>query len=138
MSATLADICSELGIEIIDIRHSRSRRPGQTCADRTMIRILQDEGEAHLRSVLISIMETENNKRMLIAPVMWAISDVLRGHPAWFGEEWLKAFDRIDLAELHERAKESREAVAPRQAVATMLIERLRPNFVEEPQARLI
>jgi hypothetical protein len=135
---TLSDICVETGVEVIDVRHSRSRRPGQTCADRTLLKMLEDEGAAHLRSVLITIMETENNKRMLVAPVILAISDVLRGHPTWFGEPWLQAFDKIDLAELHARAKESREAVAPRQAIATMLIERLRPLFVDEAQGRLI
>jgi hypothetical protein len=135
---TLADICSELEIEVVDNRQSRSRRPGQTCADRTMLKILDDEGAAHLRCVLISIMETENNKLMLIAPVIWAISDVLRGHPNWFGDKWLQAFDKIALAELHANAKQSREAVAPRQAIATMLIERLRPLFVDQPQGKLL
>lgn len=138
MTNSLADICVELEIEIVDNRRSRSRKPGQSCADRTMIKILEDEGAAHLRTVLMSIMETENNKRMLIAPVMWAISDVLRGHPTWFGDAWLKCFDKIDLAELHRIAKQSREAVAPRHAIATMLIERLRPLFVDQPQARLL
>jgi len=145
VSTALADICSETGVEIIDVRHSRSRRPGQTCADRTLLKILEDkklgdasQRAAHLRSVLISIMETENNKRMLVAPVIWAVSDVLRGHPTWFGEAWMQTFDKIDLAELHARAKESREAVAPRQAIATMLIERLRPLFIDQPQKRLL
>jgi hypothetical protein len=138
MSARLADLCAEFGVEVIDTRQARSRKPGQTCADRTLARILEDEGEAHLRSVLVTMMETENNKRMLIAPVIWAVSDVLRGHPDWFGETWLQAFDAIPIAELHELAKQSREAVAPRQALATMLIERLRPHFKPNPQPRLI
>jgi hypothetical protein len=138
MSTALADICHELEIEIVDIRQSRSRRPGQTCAERTLLKILGDEGSAHLRSVLMSIMETENNKLMLVAPVIWAISDVLRGHPDWLGDTWFKALDKIDLAELYINAKKSREAVAPRQAIATMIIERLRPLFVDQPQARLL
>jgi hypothetical protein len=138
MNAALQKICTEMSVEIVDIRQSRSRRPGQTCAERTLLKILTDEGSAHLRSVLISIMQSENNKMMLVAPVLWAISDVLRGHPGWFGETWLQALDAIDIAELYSRAKESREAVAPRQAIATMLIERMRPLFVDQPQARLL
>jgi hypothetical protein len=138
MSTALAELCTDLGIEIVDIRQSRSRRPGQTCAERTLLKILADEGYAHLRSVLMSIMETENNKLMLVAPVIWAISDVLRGHPTWFGDAWLTALDKIDLAELYGNAKKSREAVSPRHAIATMIIERLRPLFVDQPQARLL
>lgn len=138
MTATLADICAELEVEVVDNRQSRSRKPGQTCAQGTLLKILQDEGSAHLRCVLMSIMETTNNKMMLVAPVIWAVSDVLRGHPGWVGDEWFKVFDETDLAELHAHAKQSREAVPPRQAIATMLIERLRPHFNEEPQVRLI
>lgn len=138
MTSTLADICAELEIVIVDNRQSRSRKPGQTCAAQTLLKILYDEGAAHLRCVLISIMETTNNKMMLVAPVIWAVSDVLRGHPDWFGDKWLKEFDKIELIELHTHAKQSREAVAPRQAIATMLIERLRPLFIDQPQGRLI
>lgn len=138
MTTMLAEICAELEIEVVDNRQSRSRRPGQTCAQGTIVKILQDEGSAHLRCVLMSIMETTNNKMMLVAPVIWAVSDVLRGHPDWFGDKWLQEFDAVDLAELHANAKQSREAVAPRQAIATMLIERLRPLFADQPQGRLI
>ena len=138
MTATLADICAELEVTVVDNRQSRSRRPGQTCADSTLKKILCDEGEAHLRSVLVTIMQTNNNALMLIAPVIWAISDVLRGHPTWFGGTWLDEFDKIELSELHANAKQSREAVAPRQAIATMLIERLRPLFTDQPQGRLL
>jgi len=99
--------------------------------ERTLLKILGDEGSAHLRSVLMTIMQTDNNKLMLVAPVIWAVSDVLRGHPSWFGDAWFKEIDKIDLGELHANAKKSREAVAPRHAIATMLIERLRPLFTD-------
>lgn len=46
--------------------------------------------------------------------------------------------DRIDLADIHDRAKANREAAQPRQAIATMLFEELRKGFQPEEQARLI
>lgn len=98
---------------------------------------MRGEGSAHLRSVLMTIMESENNRMALVRPVMLAVSDVLRGHPDWYGSKWFETFDRVDLSELHATAKKSREAVAPRHAIATMLIERLRPQFDDEP-ARLL
>lgn len=134
--STLQEICEELSIEIIETHETR--RPGQTCARNIMQRVLTDEGEAHLRSVLITIMETENNKRMLVRQVILAVSDVLRAYPHWFGDTWLKAFDKIDLAELYEQAKADREGVSMRASIAARIIDRLRPHFQPEPQARLL
>jgi len=137
VTATLAEICEEFGVEIVDVSES-SRKPGQTCARKILQKVLTDEGEAHLRSVLITIMETENNKRMLVRPVILAVSDVLRTYPSWFGDTWLRQFDRIELSELYEDAKRDREGVAPRYSMVARLIDRLRPHFNEEPQARLL
>ena len=137
MTATLAEICSEYGVEIVDTSES-ARKPGQTCARKILQKVLADEGEAHLRYVLITIMETENNKRMLVRAVILAVSDVLRTYPNWFGDTWLKVFDKIELSELYEDAKRDREGVAPRYSIAARLIDRLRPHFHEEPQARLL
>src|ERR1035437_5657774 len=137
MTATLADICAELEIDVVDTSES-ARKPGQTCARKILQKVLTDEGEAHLRSVLITIMETENNKRMLVRPVILAVSDVLRTYPKWFGAVWLTVFDGIELAELYEDAKLDREGVAPRYSIAARIIDRLRPHFNEEPQARLL
>jgi cell division protein FtsB len=139
MSATLADICKELEIELTDNASSMGRRPGQTCARNILQKVLTDEGEAHLRSVLITIMQTENNKRMLIRPVILAVSDVLRTYPNWYGGDWLDAFDKIELSELYEEARADREGVAPRHSIAARLIDKLRKDFAkEEPQARLL
>ena len=137
MTATLADICAELEIDVVDTSES-ARKPGQTCARKILQKVLTDEGEAHLRSVLITIMETENNKRMLVRPVILAVSDVLRTYPKWFGAVWLTVFDGIELAEMYEDAKLDREGVAPRYSIAARIIDRLRPHFNEEPQARLL
>ena len=88
--------------------------------------------------MLITIMETENNKRMLVRPVILAVSDVLRTYPNWCGDTWLQLFDKIELSELYEDAKRDREGVAPRYSIAARLIDRLRPHFDVPPQPRLI
>lgn len=132
----VSDICDELNIRIVPV--TKQRGPMETCAVNTLEHVLRDYGAKHLRSVLMSIVETENNKRMLVAPVIWAVSDILLAHPSWFGGDFLETMDRIDLAEMHERAKANREAAQPRQAIATMLFEELRTDFQPEEQARLI
>jgi hypothetical protein len=134
----LADICEEFGIEIVPPRQQRQRGPGQTCAEGTLHEILRDEGSAHLRSVLMTIMESVNNRMALVRPVLLAISDILRAHPDWFGATWLEAFDTIDLSGLYEEAKRHREMMATRYVLGGMLLERLRPHFDDKPQPRLI
>lgn len=136
MSPALASICAETGIQIVPV--TKQRDVMETCAVNTLSRILAEHGEEHLRSVLISIVETTNNKRMLVAPVLWAVSDTLLAHPTWFGGDFLQAMDAIDLADMHERAKANRKAAQPRQAIATMLFEKLRENFQVVEQERLI
>lgn len=136
MTPALASICSELGITVIPV--TKQRGPMETCAVNTLDRIMTDHGAAHLRSVLMAIVETTNNKRMLVAPVIWAVSDILLAHPKWFGGDFLDAMDRIDLTEMHGLAKANRDAAQPRQAIATMLFEQLRKTFHVEEQERLI
>ena len=110
----------------------------ETFAENTLERILKEHGSEHLRAVLISIVETENNKRMLVAPVIWGMSDTLLAHPTWFGGEFLQAMDGVDLTDMHERAKANRRAAQPRQAIATMLFEKMREKFQVVEQERLI
>lgn len=136
MTPALASICAELGISIISV--TKQRGPMETFAENTMERILREHGPEHLRAVLISIVETENNKRMLVAPVIWGMSDTLLAHPSWFGGEFLQAMDGVDLADMHERAKANRQAAQPRQAIATMLFEKMREKFQIVEQERLI
>lgn len=136
MSPALASICAELGISVISVNKHRGLM--ETHAVNILERILREEGEEHLRSVLISIVETENNRNMLVAPVLLAMSDVLRAHPSWFGGEFLQAMDGCDLADMYERAKANKRAVRPRHAIATMLLEKLREKFQVAEQERLI
>lgn len=136
MSPALATICEELGVAVIPV--TKQRGPMETCAVQTLERILREYGPEHLRSVLMSIVETENNKRELVAPVIWAVSDTILAHPTWFGGDFLSAMDEIDLSDMHERAKANRKAAQPRQALATMLFERLSKKFRVVEQERLI
>jgi hypothetical protein len=46
--------------------------------------------------------------------------------------------DSIDLADMHERAKANRRAAQPRQAIATMLFDKLSETFQVVEQERLI
>lgn len=131
---TLADICFETEVEIIDTRLQHKRGPGQTCAHGTLIEILRAGGPEHLRSVLITIMQSDNNKMALVRPVILAVSDLLRAHPKWFGSEWLATFDSINLADLYRGAKAHREVAATRHVLIGMLLERLLPKFRDQPE----
>jgi hypothetical protein len=134
----LADICRDLEIEIVPTAVRRS--PGQTCAAQTMQRILEEHGEGHLILTLRTILESGNNRLELVAPTLWAVSDIILAHPTWTetGLAFIEAFDAIDLSDLRSRAKANRRAVAPRKAIATMLFEHLRPVFESDQQGRMI
>src|ERR1035437_6560108 len=114
MTATLADILDELEIKVVDLQ--RYRGPTETMAVGSLERILRQHGYAHLKMVLMTIVETRNNKRELVAPVIWAVSDLICAHPAWAGRatEWFDAFDRVDLAKLRVIAKRNIKAVEVR------------------------
>lgn len=127
MTPDLSRLLSELDIAIV--RCNETPGPMKSFADNTMERIFAAHGEAHMRSVLIAISQTGRNSRMLVAPVLWAVSDVLKAHPEWFGSSFLDAMDRIDLKQLYATAREGRSVVQPRQALAAMLFERLRGRF---------
>lgn len=136
MSPALASICAELGVTVIPI--NKHRGVMETHAVNILERILREHGEQHLRSVLISIVETENNRNMLLAPVLLAMSDILHAHPSWFGGEFLQAMDDCDLSDMYERAKANKRAVRPRHSIATLLLEKLGGKFQVVEQERLI
>ena len=136
MTPALANLLAELGITVVPM--TKARNAMETFAEQTMERLLRTHGEEHLRSTLIAIVETQNNKRMLVAPVIWAMSDVLLMQPTWFGSAFLEAMDGVDLPDMYERAKAYKKAAQPRQAIATMLFEKLREKFQVVEQERLI
>jgi len=132
MTDRVREICADLEIEIIGPYQNQG--PGQTRAEQTLQRILHDHGEGHLILVLRTIMESENNKGELVAPTIWAISDLILAHPEWAdkGLAWLEAFDRIDLPGIRHDAKGNRNAARPRAAICTMIFKKLLPIFGEE------
>jgi hypothetical protein len=121
MTRELANLLDELEIKVVDIQ--RYRGPGVTMAIGSMARILRCHGYAHLKMVLMSIAETSSNARELVAPVIWAVSDLVLAHPAWADRatDWFDAFDKVDLREVRAFAKQNKSAVQPRAAIATLL-----------------
>jgi hypothetical protein len=121
MTPELTSLLAELEITVIDLQ--RYRGPGATMATACLESILQQYGYAHLKMVLMSIAETSNNKRELVAPVLWAVSDLIRAHPAWAerATDWFDAFDRVDIRQLRAFARLNKSAVKPRATLATLL-----------------
>lgn len=138
MSPELAAVCEELEIRVIP--NPKHRGAMETKAVETLERILKEYGYWHLKMVLMSVVETENNKRALVAPVIWAMSDLIRAHPKWVAksDDWFMAIDQVRLGELHAKAKLNRRAAKPRDAIATMLFVHLSNLFSDERQGRLI
>jgi hypothetical protein len=125
VSRTFAGLLREFNVDIVETSQNRSRAARQTCAGATLSRIFSLRGYDHLRSVLMSIVETKPNKRALIAPVVWAVSDVLNLRPGWVGDRWFRALDEIELGKLYDRAKALRGAAEPRRVTAVMLVDEI-------------
>jgi len=138
----LQRICAELDppIELLPTRVRRKPGRAQTHAAKAMQDILEARGEAHLRFVLLTIVESENNRNALYGPLIWAISDRVIANPEWAetGSVWLEAFDRIDLNEVWERARACGGATPRRHAASTILHELLRPIFAGGEQRKLL
>jgi hypothetical protein len=134
MSRTLAGLLREFNVDVVPITQSRCRAARQTCAGATLAKIFRTRGYDHLRAVIMTFCETKpNNKRALIAPAMWAISDVLNARPSWFGDLWFQTMDGIDLGEMFERASANRRIAPPRSAIATLIFDRMRQQFPDTP-----
>ena len=139
MTPELANICKLLEVRVVPNERSRTRGPGETCAEAAMERILKKHGAGHLTIVLISIVQTEGNGLQLVAPVMYAVSDIILAYPEWTATtDWLDAMDRADLASMWKQAKANRRAAKPRCAVSTMLFAYLVGIFAAEPQGELL
>jgi hypothetical protein len=136
----LSAILADFGVVIVPTTRSRSRRPRETCAGATLAGLLAAHGEAHLRDVLALILHSENNGLALIAPVINAVSAVLLAHPTWWERDAgrvLEVVDRLNLVELHERARANRAAAKPADAIATMLHAALVAELGEAPARTL-
>ena len=130
MPNAAAELCDEIGITIVPINVRRSiLGEAETCAERTIAKMIERHGAGHARFVLRTIVETVNNRRELVAPTIEAVSDVALAHPEWTDRagDWLDAFDALDLPALRSRARRNLRAVRVREAMAAMIFDRLLP-----------
>ncbi|RWP35037.1 hypothetical protein [Mesorhizobium sp.] len=105
-------LCDELGIKIVD-RH-RYPEPGEARAVETLARIIRRHGEGHLRLVLSTLAETDNNKGQLDEVLFWAASDMVRACPEILERragDWLTMWDVCPLGELQFIAQDLRGVV---------------------------
>lgn len=133
MPSTADAICAEIGIRIIPI----NVRPSvlgelETCAVRTIEKMVERHGAGHARFVLRTIAETTNNRRELVAPTIEAVSDVALAHPEWTERGWLEAFDALDLAGLRSLIRRNLRAAPAREAMATLIYVKLLPALGDE------
>jgi hypothetical protein len=121
MTPELTSLLDELEIKVVALQSYRG--PGATMAIACMESIFRKYGYGHTKLVLMTIAETRTNDRELVAPTIWAISDLIRAHPAWADRatEWFEAFDKVDLRQLRAFARHNKAAVPPRAAIATLL-----------------
>lgn len=119
-------LCDEFGIKIVD-RH-RYPEPGETRAVETLARIMRRYGEGHLRLVLSTLAETDNNKGQLDEVLFWAASDLVRACPEIVerrAADWLTMWDACPVGELQFIAQDLRGVVPLRFALGGMIYERV-------------
>lgn len=121
------EVCADLGIEIV--RPGRRSTDGlpQTCAERTIGKMLRRHGEPHTIFVLRTIAETEGNSGELVAHTVEAVSRLVLAHPRWAdrGLEWFDAFDRIDLPAIRDQCRKIVRIVPMASGIATVVFDRL-------------
>jgi hypothetical protein len=127
---------AELGIKRLAVNEKSGPRLLHTYCGPIVEKLIRDFGVAHARSVLIAITQTGDNGDQLVRPVILAMSDVIRSHPAWpeTGSAWLDALDKIRLRELRAKAKATK--IKPREAIATLLCVELAPMLVPPRESR--
>jgi predicted protein tyrosine phosphatase len=141
LTPQLATICADVGITVVHPAQHRPFTPMQTAAGNTLDKILRDHGENHLRDLLAVLTESQNNRNMLIAPVIKAVSRIMAENPGWYGDEasdFLDVMDRADLASMYESAKPNKRVVSAHDAIATMLLAKLSKKFTAKEQERLL
>lgn len=141
MTPALASICADFGITVVHPAQHRPFTPMQTAAGNTLDKILREDGENHLRDVLTVLTESENNRNMLIAPVIKAVSRIMAENPTWYGRDasaFLEVMDKADLAAMYEAAKPNKKVVSAHNGIATMLLAQLSNVFKPEEQERLL
>ena len=125
-----AAILAEYGIEIVG--RNVAPKPGQTRAIAALDRILRRHGAAHLRLVLTTLAETENNSGLLEESVLWMASDMVLVCPKLIESqtsEWLELWDAMPLESMAEIAKRLAGIVPLRLALGGMVYERIYRRF---------
>jgi len=127
----IASLVAEYDVSVID--KSRYPEPGETRAVASLLHILNAYGEGHLRMVLSTLAETENNRASLDAVSLWCVSDLIRAFPYLVENdtsEWLSCFDKMPVGELQFVNNEClRGVVKLRHSLAGMLTERIYRRF---------
>jgi hypothetical protein len=141
MHSAFAAIMAEFAITVVHPAQHRPFTPMHTAAGNTLERILREKGENHLRDVLTALTESENNRNMLIAPVIKAVSRIMAANAGWYNRDatkFLEVMDKADLAAMYEAAKSSKQVVSAQDAIATMLLAKFSETFRPIEQGRLI
>lgn len=127
----VASISAEYDVSLIG--KSRYPEPGETRAVASLRHILNAYGEGHLRMVLSTLAETENNRASLDAVSLWCVSDLIRAFPQLVENEtseWLACFDQMPVGELQYVNNQClRGVVKLRHSLAGMLTERIYRRF---------
>lgn len=127
----IASIAAEYEVSLIG--KSKYPEPGETRAVASLLHILNAYGEGHLRMVLSTLAETENNRASLDAVSLWCVSDLIRAFPQLVENEtseWLSCFDAMPVGELmYVNNQCLRGVVKLRHSLAGMLTERIYRRF---------
>jgi hypothetical protein len=123
-------LCDEYNIKIVDGRAYPS--VGETRAVGTLRTILEEKGEAHLRMVLMTLAETENNRAYLDRYLWDAVSQLVSD---WHGviernaSAWLAIWDRIPVGQLQYMVSCMGPPTRKTAAIYAVLYERLFRTF---------
>lgn len=126
-SLSAREVCAEVGIKIIRPGRRSATSDLETCAERTIEKLIERHGAGHARFVLRTIGETEGNAEELVAFTIEAVSRLVLAHPEWAdrGLEWFEAFDRIDLKAIREQCRKVVRFVPMADGIGTIVFDRL-------------
>ena len=120
---TVHAILREFGVELLPSTATKTR-PRQSYMDAKLRTLFDRHGSDHFRDVLTAILESEGNEDALVAPIVAAVSNLLRAHPRWWRDGasvWLAVMDGIDLLALHGAVRQNLAAVPADKAIAAHL-----------------
>jgi hypothetical protein len=101
VSEAIKDLCQEFEIEIID--PSRYPVVRQTRATATLERLLEQQGDGHLRLVLSTLVEAGPNGALLDSRTLMATSELVLIYSDWIEADpssWFEAWDTLPVGEI--------------------------------------